>query len=167
MSNIPTRILLVDDEPSARASLGEILKLEGYAVTVASGGDEAIELLGVQPFDIVLTDLKMPGQDGLAVLEASTEHQPKALVILLTAFGTLETAVSAMREGGFDYLLKPAEPPQILAAIERAQKEMQEKSRRERLLNQMALTLQELKGPLSSAEEGDKTRVIGTCRHRN
>ncbi len=160
MNTIPTRILLVDDDPAARASLAEILRLEGYMVKVANSGEEAIEFLDMQPFDIVLTDLKMPGKDGLAVLKASAEHQPGALVILLTAYGTLDTAVRAMRDGGFDYLLKPAGPPQIIAAVKRAQKELQEQSRRERLLNQMELTLQELKGASGGQEEQRASRVL-------
>ena len=161
MSKVLVRILVVDDEPSARLSLAEILRMEGYAVNVASGGQEAIDLIEVQPFDIVITDLKMPDVGGLEVLKASNEQQPNALVILLTAYGTLDTVVAAMRTGGFDYLVKPTSPADILAAITRAQSALEESSRRQRLLDQMELTLQELKGNQGVKEDGaERSRVL-------
>lgn len=143
-------ILVVDDEPAVRLPLAEILELEGHTVSVAADGREAIDQVSSHPFDVVLTDLKMPQADGLEVLAATKEHQPEALIILLTAFGTLNTAVSALRYGAFDYLLKPVNSENILASVERAQEQLTETSRKKELLRLMEDTVKALKGPGSA-----------------
>ncbi|HPX41283.1 MAG TPA: response regulator, partial [Candidatus Hydrogenedentes bacterium] len=101
------RMLVVDDEPGIRQVLETAFTDRGLAVTTASNGDKAIELLTEQQFDVVITDLKMPGRDGMAVLRAAKEAAIDAGIIVITAYGTLETAVEAMRLGAFDYIAKP------------------------------------------------------------
>jgi len=103
--NTQSRILVVDDERTARLSLAEILRLEGYEVVAVEGGEEAILFLKAQEFDLVLCDLKMPDVDGLQVLDVCREFRPATEFILLTAYGTLDTAVEALRHGASDYLL--------------------------------------------------------------
>lgn len=140
-----SKILVVDDEQAARQSLAEILRLEGFRVETAPDGQTALEFLGDEEFDIVLLDLKMPGMSGIEVLQQTPEIAPEAQVIIMTAHGSLETAIDALREGAHDYLLKPAEPNEILASVNRAIEEQNEVDRRRRLIGQLEASLQQLK----------------------
>jgi DNA-binding NtrC family response regulator len=99
--------LVVDDEEAIRNLLGEILGGMGLEVRCASSGEEAILKVRGQPYDLVLTDFRLPGVDGLAVLEAVREAAPETSVILITGFGSIAGAVEAMKRGAFDYLAKP------------------------------------------------------------
>lgn len=110
-------ILVVDDEPVARQSLSDILRLEGYNVSSAPNGQAAVEFVRTHPVDLMVVDLRMPGMDGLEVVQVVNQVSPETEVILLTAYGSIETAVQALRLRIHDYLLKPALPPQILASV--------------------------------------------------
>ena len=101
------RILVAEDEPNVLEFLSEALELAGHVVEGVARGDLAIARLEAVPFDAVLTDLQMPGADGMAVLEAARAAEPDLPVIILTAHGTVETAVRALKLGAFDYLQKP------------------------------------------------------------
>ncbi len=115
------QILVVDDEEGVRSFLADTLRLTGHVVTEAEDGAAAIVHLRAQHFHVVLTDLKMPRVDGLGVLAEARLSQPEAKVILLSAHGSIETAVGAMRNGAFDFLTKPLESPGALRrAVERA-----------------------------------------------
>src|SRR5262245_10488289 len=111
------RILIVDDEDGVRSFLAEALEAQGTEIETAADGDEAAALLDRQGFDLVLTDLKMPGRDGLSLLAKIRAEQPETQVILLTAHGTVETAVQAMKDGAFDYLRKPIGSPGELRVL--------------------------------------------------
>jgi DNA-binding NtrC family response regulator len=100
-------ILVADDEAAVRESLAGVLRDEGYQVTAAADGSAAVAGIDAQDFDLVLTDLRMPGADGLAVLRHTREVSPQTLVLLMTAHATVETAVEALQRGAQDYLLKP------------------------------------------------------------
>jgi len=100
-------ILIAEDEDGVRDSLTQVLREEGYDVVAVADGDDAIAALGTREFDLVISDLRMPGADGLAVLRHAREIAPQTLVLLMTAHATLETAVEALRGGAQDYLLKP------------------------------------------------------------
>ncbi len=114
-------VLLVEDEANARKILSLGLKLQGHQVTGCGSADEAEEAMRTHVFDIVLTDLRMQGRDaGLDVIRLSRQLQPEARVLLLTAYASAETAVSAMKEGAFDYLTKPVSGEELAAAVERA-----------------------------------------------
>ncbi len=128
MTQEPYYLLIVDDEDTARTSLADILRLEGYQVDTASGGELAIQKIMKHNFDLILLDLKMPGVDGLDVLRtiaAQADSQARSLsaaqlpptVIMLTAHGSLESAIEALRQGAHDYLLKPSSPEQILNSV--------------------------------------------------
>ena len=112
-------LLVVDDEPITRQSLTDILRLEGYAVTSAANGNEAIEYIRKNPVDLILLDLRMPGMGGMDVMRAVSQISPETEIILLTAHGSMDSAVDALRYRVHDYLLKPASPSQILASVER------------------------------------------------
>jgi len=100
-------ILVAEDEPAIRESLAEVLREDGHWVACAPDGTAAIAALDTQEFDLVLSDLRMPGADGLAVLKHARDVAPQTLVLLMTAFATLDTAVEALRRGAHDYLPKP------------------------------------------------------------
>jgi DNA-binding response OmpR family regulator len=114
-----SNILVVDDEPVARQSLTDILRLEGYNVTSAPNGQAAVEYVRTHPIDLMIVDLRMPGMDGLEVVQVVNQISPETEVILLTAFGSTETAIQALRLRIHDYLLKPASPAQILASVKK------------------------------------------------
>src|SRR5262245_47380473 len=98
------RILVVDDELNARTALAELLREEGYAVGTAADGFKALPKLEDFAPDVVVTDLKMPGLDGMGLMQKAREQDPERGVIVMTAFGGVDTAVAAMRAGAADYL---------------------------------------------------------------
>jgi DNA-binding response OmpR family regulator len=114
-----SNIIVVDDEPVARQSLSDILKLEGYNVASAPNGQAAVEYVRMHPVDLMIVDLRMPGMDGLEVVQVVNQIAPDTEVILLTAFGSTETAIQALRLRIHDYLLKPASPAQIIATVKK------------------------------------------------
>jgi DNA-binding NtrC family response regulator len=101
------RLLIVDDEEIALSNLQHVMEKEGYQVTATQSGEEAVTLLQTQGFDVVLTDLRMEGVDGMDVLKASRERQQDAEVIFITGFATAESAVQALKHGAFYYIAKP------------------------------------------------------------
>jgi DNA-binding NtrC family response regulator len=113
-------ILIVDDEAAARSALAELLKAEGYAVETAGDGFKALGKLDTFDPDLVLTDFNMPGLDGIELMEKLKEHDAELPVVLMTAFGAVETAVTAMRKGAADYLLKPLNLDELVIVLERA-----------------------------------------------
>lgn len=114
-----SNILVVDDETVARQSLTDILKLEGYNVASVPNGQAAVEFVRTHPIDLMIVDLRMPGMDGLEVVQVVNQISPETEVILLTAFGSTETAIQALRLRIHDYLLKPASPAQVLASVKK------------------------------------------------
>jgi DNA-binding NtrC family response regulator len=101
------KVLIVDDEKVAMKNLEHVMKKEGYAVTATQSGGNALSLLEKQPFDVVLTDLRMEKVDGMQILKRCRENHPDTEVILITGFATLESAVEAMKHGAFFYIAKP------------------------------------------------------------
>src|SRR5499426_668219 len=116
----PASILVADDDPGLRESLERTLAREGYRVVVASDGQAALERLQGGGVDLVLTDLKMPGLSGIELLRAAKAIAPDVDVILLTAFGTIEEAVKAMKDGAYDFLTKPVQRAQLQRVIRQA-----------------------------------------------
>jgi DNA-binding NtrC family response regulator len=132
-------ILVVDDEPLQREIMKTILEGEGYQVETASSGAEALALMKKSPADLVLTDLKMTGMDGLELLAAIPRGTVPPPVIIITAHGTIDSAVEAVRSGAFDYLTKPLDKTRVLLAVRKA-------SERVAILNENARLKQELYG---------------------
>jgi DNA-binding NtrC family response regulator len=110
----------VDDESNARAALSEILREEGYATETAADGFKALGKIDEFAPDVILTDLKMPGLDGIAFMEKARSAAPGAAFVVMTAFGTISSAVVAMKKGAENYLLKPLDPEALGAVVERA-----------------------------------------------
>jgi len=113
------KILLADDDPIITKSIGHVLKLEGYGVTTVAGGQEAITLLDNTDFDLIITDLVMEQLDGIQVLKKAKTLNPDVIVMILTGFGDMISAIDALRLGADDYMLKPCEPEEILHRISR------------------------------------------------
>lgn len=145
--DIKTHILVVDDEPSMRTTLSILLKREGYAVSQAGDGREALENLKKGKFHMVLTDLKMEGLDGMELLRKVKARSPGTEVLIFTAYGTLDSAVEAMKLGAYDYIGKPFDEEELLLKVKRA-------------LEHTALVreVQELKA-LLAGQEGEKVII--------
>jgi DNA-binding NtrC family response regulator len=131
-------ILAVDDEPDMLSLIKMII--EGYSdhqVTTTNNPMEVAELLTKRRFDLIITDLKMPGMDGMELLELAKKYDQDVLTLMVTAFGSLESAEEAVTKGAFDYISKPFRKETLLIAIDKAMR-----------WRQMALQIKELKGKL-------------------
>lgn len=115
----PMEILVVEDEPAQREMLAQFLRKQGHRVEEASDGEGALELLRSQTWDAVILDQKMPGLSGIEVLEEAKKIQPELDLLMVTAYGTIDSAVEAMKKGAFDYITKPIDLEELLMALER------------------------------------------------
>ena len=115
-----SRILVVDDEESLRRVLQVQLEQDGYSVVTAASAQQALSLLQLRGYDLVITDLRMPDISGIEVLKHVKPQYPETVVIVLTAFGTVETAVEAMKAGAYDFLTKPVHPEELSLVVARA-----------------------------------------------
>ena len=116
----PVRILVVDDESTPRMAITEALNLLGYQAAEAASGREALDELAAERYDLMLLDLRMPGREGVEVMRRASHRYPDLLIIILTAFGSIDSAIEAVRAGAADYLLKPSSIRDTEAAIARA-----------------------------------------------
>ena len=133
------RILIVDDDAGLRQSLGLLLKESGYDVTAEADPEQALVRAGTEPFDLILCDVRMPRVDGLAFLRRYRADGGDALLIMMSAFGSEDAALAAMREGAYDYLHKPFRPDEVILTVRKAEE-------RERLRREVA-TLRATLGP--------------------
>ena len=150
------KILVVDDQKGMRDFLSILLHQEGYAVETAKGGETALRCLKEEIFDLVLTDIKMPGMGGLALLKAIKEISPETAVVMMTAFASTETAIEAMKEGAFDYLAKPFQVEEVKLRIKHVLE-------RKKLYWENARLTSELKGRAAFAEiigQSDKMKSV-------
>ncbi|MFH0990821.1 MAG: sigma-54 dependent transcriptional regulator [bacterium] len=113
------RIMVVDDEQIIRESLSFILRKEGYTVAEAANGREAITMQEREPYDVVITDIEMPEIRGVELLEQITRRTPQTFVIIITAFGSIETAIAALRKGAYDYVLKPIDFDDLIHRVKK------------------------------------------------
>ncbi len=117
--NDAVRVLVVDDEEIVRESLASWLRRDGHHTVGAPDGKAALEAIRAEPWDIVLLDLKMPGMDGLQVLEEARRERAGAVFVIMTAYATVDTAVAAMKLGAYDYLVKPFDPEELSVLVQR------------------------------------------------
>ncbi len=113
------RLLVVDDEDSIREVLTDFLTMEGYTVVAVPTGEDAVDRLRIEVFDAILLDMKMPGMDGLELLEHISVLAPHTFAVMMTGFGTVETAITAMKKGADDYILKPFKVQDVINLLER------------------------------------------------
>jgi len=157
-------VLVVDDEETIRDMLAEFLEMEGYRVETAANGMVALDLLTRDHFDLVLTDLKMPRMGGISLLEGMRRHAPSTLAVIMTGFGTVETAIDAMKRDAYDYVLKPFKLDDVLRVVARGieKKRMQQ----ENIRLKQALSLYRVSEAISSSlslEEVMDT-VVRSCQ---
>jgi ActR/RegA family two-component response regulator/DNA-binding HxlR family transcriptional regulator len=129
------RLLIVDDDAVFREELGDLLKDEGHEVSLAPSVPKALELLDQQDLDIVFTDLKMPRQSGMELLKEVRQRWPRVLVVMITGFATVETAVEAMKVGAFDYIRKPFQINHVHKVLDLARQEFQFRGEGEKVSN--------------------------------
>jgi len=120
MKNTKGRILIIEDEKSLKEVLRILLEEEGYEITAASNGLEGMDYIQNDIFDLVVTDIKMPKADGFEVLKKVKEISPSTIVIMITAFGTTESTIEAMKLGAYDYIHKPFKIDEIRHVIQKA-----------------------------------------------
>ncbi len=140
-------ILVVDDDQAIRFFLSEELSLAGYHVSAAASGEEALARLQEGTVDLVLLDLKMGGMSGLQVLERIERLPFPPVVIILTAYASLDSAISAMRRRATDYLVKPCAPAELLSSVARGLAQREEERRRHTLVELIEQSAQELRSP--------------------
>lgn len=137
------KILIIDNEKRMCHVLKVALEADGHQVTLAFDGDEGVDKMKKQDFDVMVTDLKMPGKDGMSVLEETKKHSPATEVIMMTAYATAQTAVEAMRKGAYDYLIKPFEIDElrlkVRQIIEKSRLAEENKDLKQRLTDKFSL----------------------------
>lgn len=117
------RVLVVDDDAKMRRLLTRVLEREGYKPFERGDGQAALETLAEEPVDLILSDIRMPGMDGMELLDAVNESYPEVTVVMMTAFGTVDSAVEAMKRGAYDYISKPFKMDEVLIVLGRAEEE--------------------------------------------
>ena len=120
MKKTEFKILVAEDDDIVRDVIVKFLTDEGYSVVVANDGLEAINMMRLEDIKLVLSDLRMPGADGMEVLRTSMRINPSIAVVIITAYGTLDTALEAMNEGAYDYVVKPFVMQQLLLVVRNA-----------------------------------------------
>ena len=149
-----------------RDVISKFLKEEGYRVTVTSNGNEAIKLLRLDDINLVITDLRMPGIDGMEVLRTTIQINPQIAVVLVTAYGTLDIVLEAMKEGAYDYLVKPFVMQQLLLVVRNAFRMSSLMEENRELSNQLKETyrsLEHAKEMISIKNDNIKQDSIGTA----
>jgi len=149
------RVLVVDDEAGLRHTLTRILKLSGWEVNSAEDGFEALRLLAANGYDLIYLDIRLPGMDGLQTLRDIRKQAPQLPVILLTAYGSLRTALEALRLGAKDYLLKPLDPDVLVARTRMVLQEQAIERRRREIREQIDLLQGELQALDAKYPAGD------------
>lgn len=154
-----SRILVVDDDQFALGSIARTLEYESYQVVTAASGSEAIELLKRDSFDLILTDLKMPKVDGIEVLRQAREIAAQAVVLILTGYPSLESAIEALRKGAYDYLVKPCSRYELKLKIERGLERVrlaEERNRAQEALQRYAVRLKQRAEELASLNQASR-----------
>lgn len=157
----PDRILVVDDEPRMRESVKALLKAEGYEVLDAANGAEALARLRSDPADLVLADLSMPGMSGIELVDRLREEHPGTAVIIFTGYGTLQTAVEAIRRGVVDYIVKPFDFETLRQSVARALQSVEQ----QRLLTQTTEELEDAKKTLEVLAITDELTGLPNLRY--
>lgn len=139
------RLLVVDDESHVRSALARSLVLRGYRADEASSGYQALRMLESTPYDLLLLDIRMPGMDGVEVMQRARQLRPELLIIVLTGHATLESAIAAVKSHATDYLLKPVGLHDVAAAVARALQQRAQSLRRQHLLEVIDQTLDALR----------------------
>ena len=158
-------ILLIDDDDDVRTSIGDYLDARGHHVVRAKDGARGVQILRDSPFDVVITDIKMPGLDGFEVLRNVRQQAPETEVIMMTGYGDIDAAVTAMREGAFDFFTKPVKMRDLRASLERTARFhalRQEKNRVQNRLNQIDAAARQRYGMAAIMGESPAMQAVKT-----
>lgn len=147
----PARVLVVDDEAVIREILSDFLTMEGFQVLTATDGEHALDVMETHPVNLVISDLKMPRMGGLELLANIREVHPEVVTLIMTGYGTVETAIEAMKRGAFDYVLKPFKVEEVMHTVRRGIEQQQ--LRAENIELKAALSLYRLAGRLGEEVE--------------
>jgi putative nucleotidyltransferase with HDIG domain len=158
----PTHVLVVDDDAAVRQAIVVLLREEGYACTPADGAQAALDLLAAEQHPLVITDMRMPGHDGMWLLERIREEYPETAVIMLTAFSDTEAAVDCLRKGAVDYLLKPPRVTNLVRAVERALSRRRLELARQKYQRSLEQRVREKTAELSAALREIETAYANT-----
>lgn len=134
------KLLIIDDEEAVRFFIAAGLTQAGWSVAEADSGEAGLALLEAAAYDVVLLDLRMPGMDGVTVMQQIKARWPETMVVIMTAYASLESAIEAVRQGAYDYLRKPCDVKEILTTVEGALQQHQEQARRSQALQQLEIT---------------------------
>ena len=140
-----SRILLIDDDPNLRETLGEVLRGEGYQVGAAASGEEGLAALKKESYDLVLLDIRLPGLDGEVIMREIFNYHTETVMIIISGYGSLESAIMAIRLGVKDYFIKPYQVDELLDAVCRALSDKEARARKEVLIAQLSSSLEQLK----------------------
>ncbi|HSM92015.1 MAG TPA: HD domain-containing phosphohydrolase [Anaeromyxobacteraceae bacterium] len=158
----PTHVVVVDDDDAVRGAIVLLLQEEGYACSSAAGAEAALQLLKTEEPPLVISDMRMPGHDGMWLLERIREEHPDTSVIMLTAFGDTEAAVDCLRRGAVDYLLKPPRVTNLVRAVERALSRRRLELARQRYQRSLEQRVREKTAELSAALREIETAYANT-----
>jgi DNA-binding response OmpR family regulator len=147
----PEAILVVDDEPAVCITLEGVLTREGYRCYSATDGATALDIMDHHTVDLALLDLNMPTMTGLELMHIIHEKWPNTVIMVLTGFGTLDSALTALRHGAHDYLLKPSTPEDIKASVRKGLGKRRKAARRRQLLTRIEASMRELTAPVEDA----------------
>ena len=153
------KILVIDDDPGVRESLGELLRSEGYQVDAVASGEEGLTAVRAEEYDLALLDIRLPGLDGGVVMEEIRKQRPDTQVIIISGYGSLDSAIQALRLGVKDYFIKPYPVEDLLEAICRALSDKENRARKAILLEQLESSLEQLKDL-----EGIQTKTLPARR---
>lgn len=162
------KVLLVDDDPAIRHVFGKLLQGAGYDVQASPDAEDALSKLGGGPVDLVLSDISMPGLSGLDLLAHLRSRQLDCEVILMTGFASVESAIRALREGAFDYLVKPVKQGALFESLARAEEKLTHTRRRREALALLETGLRQMTGrdaPTGSAPQGIKSELAKGGRY--
>ncbi|MFQ5780206.1 MAG: sigma-54-dependent transcriptional regulator [Nitrospiria bacterium] len=158
----PYKILVVDDESGPRDLLESALLEKGFQVKTAKSGDQACQFIDEEPFDLVLTDLKMPGLSGNELLKRIRQLSPETLIILITGYASLQSAIEAIRGGAYDYLTKPFQVDELYVVVNNAVERIKLIRENNKLLNQLRKSYKKMEAHLSpdALEADDPSRNL-------
>ncbi len=151
----PLRLLIAEDERPLRALLFEELQESGREIRLAANGLEALDLLKEEKFDLLITDIKMPGMSGIELLKEAKRLQPHLLVIIITGYATLESAIEALKEGAYDYIRKPFSLEELKVSVDNACARILLERENQRLLQDLKKAYERLKEVSVAAQEGE------------
>ena len=154
--DLPIKVLIVDDDQICREILRETLASHEVEVSLACDGLEGLDKLSAEPFDILITDLNMPRMDGLSLLQEAREHYPHILTIIITGYGSLESAIEAIRKGTYDYIQKPFKIEEIQIVTRNAIEKIKMLREKQRILEELGLAyrkINQFEGQQGAAEE--------------